>query len=84
MGIDAPWGGGKTIFLKMWAQHMQMCPLTRFKPRKHEAIAKRVVCCSHEWMRADGMRVVCCCGLMAGTGMRLAWKGTADDYDERG
>ena len=22
MGIDAPWGAGKTTFLKMWAQHM--------------------------------------------------------------
>lgn len=23
MGIDAPWGAGKTTFLKMWAQHMR-------------------------------------------------------------
>ena len=22
MGIDAPWGAGKTTFLEMWAQHM--------------------------------------------------------------
>ena len=23
MGVDAPWGAGKTIFLRMWAQYMR-------------------------------------------------------------